>query len=163
MSQDSRYLKPHEQFDWNTEENEAIQAATADAERLGLDSFGELLDTRPESADKLMKLIQARDPDIADVGSVVIGIISERTGGSWLFLQPANHLYEGADAIGISFEKSELSDTEPDKIHLDQDVWRILQKQPLLLRSIYGAILGFKNTVDGIDCVAIFEGHDGWA
>jgi hypothetical protein len=164
MSSDSQDPRPHESFDWNSEEKEATQAATEDAKRLGLDSFQELLDTRPQSAEKVLKLLQhVEDANIEDIATSVIGVISERTGSKWLFFDPADHIYEGANAIGISLEKPELGDTDPANICLDHDMWRIIQSQPLLLRSIYGAIIGFQKTKDGIDCVAVYEGHDGWA
>ena len=164
MSSDSQVPRPHESFDWNSEEMEATQAATEDAKRLGLASFQELLDTRPQSAEKVLKLLHhVEDSDIEGIAPSVIGVISERTGSTWLFFESADHIYEGADAIEISLEKPELGDTEPGNICLDHDVWCIIQNQPLLLRSMYGSILGFKKTTDGIDCVAVYEGHDGRA
>lgn len=163
MSTDPQQPKAHEDFDWNTEEKQAIDAATEEAKRLGLDSFEELLDTRTQSAEAVLKLLQrVEDAEIEDITPAVIGVISERTGHKWLFFKPADHIYEGADAIGIGLQKPELGDTDPDNLCLDHDVWCIIQQQPLLLRSMYGAIFGFKNSPDGVDCVPIYEGDDGW-
>ena len=163
MSTDPQQPKAHEDFDWNTEEKQAIEAATEEARRLGLDSFEELLDTRPKSAEAVLKLLQrVEDSEIEDITHAVIGAISERTGHKWLFFKPADHIYEGADAIGIGLQKPEVGDTDPDNLYLNHDVWCIIQQQPLLLRSMYGAIFGFKSSPDGVDCVAIYEGHNGW-
>jgi len=162
MSTDPQQPKAHEDFDWNTEEKQAIEAATQEAKRLGLDSFQELLDTRPQSVDKVLKLILNVDPDSRDITPDVIGVISTSGHAHWLFFHPADDLYEGADAIEITLADPQLSATDPENIEIRHDIWCIIQKQPFLLRSMYGAILGFKNSSDGVDCVAIYEGHDSW-
>ena len=162
MSADPRQPKAHEDFDRNKEEEQAVQAATEDAKRLGLNSFKELLDTRPQSVDKVLKLIQSVDPASRDITPDVIGVISTSVRAHWLFFHPADDLYEGADAIEITLADPRSSATDPESIEIHHDIWCIIQKQPLLLCSMYGAILGFKNSADGVDCVALYEGHDGW-
>ena len=162
MSADPRQPKAHEHFDKHKEEMLAIQAATEDAKRLGLNSFEELLDTRPQAVDKVLTLIQNVDPSSRDITPDVIGVISTSGHAHWLFFHPADDLYEGADAIEVTLADSQSSATDPENIKIDHDIWCIIQKQPFLLCSMYGAILGFKHSSAGIDSVAIHEGHDGW-
>jgi len=162
MSEDSKHSKSHGEFDWNTEENEAIQAATEDARRRGLDSLEELLDTRSPYAEKLVALAQETDPDSPDITPFVLGVITERNGDHWLFFKPTDHIYEGADAIGIKTNDPALADVEREAAEINCDIWQIIEKKPLLIRSMYGAIFGFKREKQGIYCDVIYEGDDGW-
>jgi hypothetical protein len=153
--------KTYEQLDWNTDEQEIIRRSTEDAKRLGLSSFDELLTTDQDQLKNLLELIQdeAGEPDI---GLHVIGIISDKPAHHWLILRSRDDIYEGADAVEVDI----YSEKETNKIkrfaEVTNDCWRTIQRDPFILASMYGAIVGFMKYDKGTECVAIFEGDDGW-
>ena len=149
-------------FVWNTEENEATQAAILEGKRMGLDSFQDLLQTDPILLDKAIQLLNTAIDDLPDMAKHVIGVINEQAGLTWLFFQANADIFDGAEAIILSHEKPELCDIDPDNIQIDNDTWRIMSKEPLLIRSIYNAVGGFKKTAKGVDYLAVDDGDDGW-
>ena len=150
-------------FDWNTEEKEATQAAILEANRIGLDSFQNLLQIDPLLQDKAVKLLHAAIDDLQDISPHVIGVINDHAGETWVFFQPNYDIFDGAHAIPVGLLKPELGDSDPDNIQIDNDVWCIISKEPLLIRSMYGAIIGFKKTVEGVVFHTVVESDaDDW-
>jgi hypothetical protein len=150
-------------FDWNTEEKDATQAAILECNRMGLDSFHDLLQIDPSLQDKPVKLIHTAIDDLQDISPHVIGVINEHEGETWVFFQPNDDIFKGADAIPVRLVKPELGDRDPDNIQICHDIWCIISKEPLLIRSMYGAILGFKKTVEGVVCHTVVESDaDDW-
>ena len=140
-------------FDWNTEEKEATQAAIFEGNRMGLDCFQDLLQTDPPLLNEPIKLLHTAIDDLQDISPHVIGV----------FFQPNNDIFEGADAIPVRLVKPELGDRDPDNIQICNDIWCIISKEPLLIRSMYGAIIGFKKTVEGIVFHTVVESDaDDW-
>ena len=150
-------------FDWNTEEKEAAQAAIFEANRIGLDSFQDLLQIDPLLQDKAVKLLHAAIDDLQDISPHVIGFINDDAGETWVFFHPNDDIFEGADAIPVRLVKLELGDRDPDNIQICNDIWCIISKEPLLIRSMYGAIIGFKKTVEGVVSHTVVESDaDDW-
>jgi hypothetical protein len=149
-------------FDWNTEEKEATQAAIFEGKRMGLDSFQDVLQTDPLLLDKAIQLLNTAIDDLPDIAKHVIGVINEQAGGTWLFFHSNADIFDGAEAIFLRIEKPELGDIDPDNIEINNHTWCIMSKEPLLIRSMYNAVGGFKKTVEGIDYHTIDDGDDGW-
>ena len=159
--------KTYEQLDWNTDEQEIIRRSTEDAKRLGFSSFDELLTTDQDQLKNLLELIQD-DAGEPDIGPHVIGIISDRPVISdepahhWLILRSRDDIYEGADAVVIYTYPEKQSNENLMSAEINHDCWRTIQRDPFILASMYGAIVGFRKYDKGTECVAIFEGDDGW-
>ena len=149
-------------FDWNTEEKEATQAAIIEGNRMGLDSFQDVLQTDPLLLDKSIQLLNTAIDDLPDIAKHVIGVINEQAGGTWLFFQANADIFDGAEAIFLRLEKPELGDTYPDNIQINNHIWCIMSKEPLMIRSMYNAVGGFKKTAEGVDYLTIDDGDDGW-
>jgi hypothetical protein len=150
-------------FDWNTEEKEATQAAILEANRMGLHCFQDLLQTDPPLLNEPIKLLHTAIDDLQDISPHVIGVINDHAGETWVFFQPNYDIFDGAHAIPVGLLKPELGDSDPDNIQIGNDVWCIISKEPLLIRSMYGAIIGFKKTVEGVVCHTVVESDaDDW-
>jgi hypothetical protein len=150
-------------FDWNTQEKEARQAAIFEGNRMELNSFKNLLQINPLLKDKAVRLLHAAIDDLQDISPHVIGVINEHEGETWVFFQPNEHIFEGADAIPVRLVKPELDYRDSDNIQICNDIWCIISKDPLLIRSMYGGILGFKKTVEGVVSHTVVESDaDDW-
>ena len=150
-------------FNWENEEA-ALRAVIFEGKRMGLDSFQDLLQADPLLLDKAIQFFHRAidEEDMQDIAPHLIGVINEQEGGTWLFFQPNSTIFEGADAIFLKPEKPELGDRDSFVIKIDCDNWSIISKEPLLIRSIYCAVHGFKKTAEGVCCHTIDDGDSGW-
>lgn len=159
---ESHILGRYDQFDWNTHEKEAIQAAILDGKIMNLASFHDLIQTDSVTLKCKTRLIGIAEGDIQFLNLKIIGVININPRDAWFFLEPNNDMYEGADAINVVFEDPVSADDIPKITDVDQDNWHIISKEPLLLRSMYGSILGFKKKAEHVECHVINEGDPGW-
>ena len=151
------------EFDGNTDEEDAIRSAILQGKRMALESFQDLLQADPLHLNKAIQLLRTAIDEIPDITPHVIGVINEHAGKTWLFFQPNDQIFDGADTITISLENPSLDDSDPDNIDIEHDIWCIISREPLLIRSMYGAILGFKKSVAGVACHTVDEGDaDDW-
>jgi hypothetical protein len=172
MSTDTNSPKANNEIRPFVSEKMHIEVARDLAKRLRLSSLEDLLEEKSSSVVKALQLLrqsfQEDDPDasndLAELGIAesVFGVIPLKGSEYWLFFHRSDKIYEGADAISVKLAKTELSESAPNNILVDADLWTIEERKPLLLRSMYGAILGFRKETDGIVCQAIHEGDDGW-
>ena len=155
-------MESHERFDWNTEQGNAIEAATEHAKRLGLASLPDLWDQSAPVREAAISLLERTFTEPLHSRPLVVGIIAEQKLASWLLLEPSDLIFDGAEVIEIRSAKSASGATPSDSANTDIELWHIIQRQPLLLRSLNGAIVGFKNGQPGTKCVVLHEGDDGW-
>lgn len=143
-----------------------MRAATLQGISMGLDSFQSLLQMDSSLKDNAINLLHKAYDDFQHYSPHVIGVISEsayKRNCTWVFFQPNDDIFEGADAVAVSLEKPELGNSDQANILIENDKWRIISKEPLLMLSMYSAIIGFKRTVEGVFCHAVDEGDaDDW-
>lgn len=115
----------------------------------------------------LASRIQAlkRKESVAEIlaQSNITGVISERDGMLWVFLKPDSDVLDGADVFGVRWSGSFEAQQDDTPLDIDIDGWHVIQRSPLLIRSMYGGIMGFTKTDDGLMSVPIYDGDDGWS
>lgn len=130
-------------------------AAIAEGKKLGLANFDQLSSFDHKKVSECQSII-SQECDLATRDPIaLIGCAEEPSGSFWAFLPPSDENFEGAHAVYPSKDDSGHFD-------LENDLWEILAREPLLLRSMFGAVLGFAMSPEGAVCHVLYEGESGW-
>ncbi len=158
MPLDSRDL------DWSSEGAEkeslrlivdlATKALCSSADEV-IESYSELFARLPEIKNTLRAVLQDREwpADHLLSSSTLAGVILlDNQSRIWLLLREQCPNDWDCEAVPIS-----LADRT-----LDQDGWTIVSRHPLLLRSMYGAVVGFRRVDATTQELLIVDGDSGW-
>lgn len=130
-------------------------AAIAEGKKLGLGNFDQIVSFDRKKISECQGII-SRECDSETRDSIaLIGCMEEPSGSFWAFLPPTDENFEGAHAVYLSKDES-------GQFEIENDLWEFLAREPLLLRSMHGAVLGFAMSSEGAVCHVFYEGEPGW-